>query len=66
LPSFAGRVFFLSFYGHGNGLKDGQFYIFPSDIQGSLGDTYEFKPLWCPIPMWTEDPRGNLNLRGVL
>jgi uncharacterized caspase-like protein len=28
-------VFFLSFSGHGYGDKDGQFYILPSDIQGS-------------------------------
>jgi WD40 repeat protein len=28
-------VFFLSFSGHGYGDKDGQFYIFPADIQGS-------------------------------
>jgi uncharacterized caspase-like protein len=28
-------VFFLSFSGHGYGDKSGQFYIFPSDIQGS-------------------------------
>ncbi len=28
-------VFFLSFSGHGYGNKDGQFYILPSDIQGS-------------------------------
>jgi hypothetical protein len=28
-------VFFLSFSGHGYGNKDGQFYILPSDVQGS-------------------------------
>ncbi len=28
-------VFFLSFSGHGYGDKDGQFYILPSDVQGS-------------------------------
>jgi WD40 repeat protein len=28
-------AFFLSFSGHGYGDKDGQFYIFPSDVQGS-------------------------------
>jgi len=28
-------VFFLSFSGHGYGDKSGQFYIFPSDVQGS-------------------------------
>ena len=28
-------VFFLSFSGHGYGDKDGQFYIFPADVEGS-------------------------------
>ena len=28
-------VFFLSFSGHGYGDKNGQFYILPSDVQGS-------------------------------